>query len=411
MATIKPLRGLRPRPELAKDVASVPYDVVDRDEALVLAGTNRRSFLHVTRPEIDLAASVNPYSDAVYDQGKAALEQLIADHVLIRDSEPAFYAYALTMNGHTQTGLVLGASVADYEQNIVRKHEHTRPDKENDRVRHIEATRAQTGKVLLVHPRSKVVEAEIAHAKSATANTSFTADDGIKHELWVIDDPSRIERLQQAFDAMGSLYIADGHHRSAAASRVARAQRQAGGTTVDTEMFVAVSFPANEVRIMPYNRVVHDLNGRSAKAFVAEVRERFDISEGKPGTSRAGQLGMFVADTWYTLRVRESDLPEGDLVSRLDVSVLQDRLLSSVLGITDPRRDQRIQFVGGNHGSNELVKRVKALTTGDKVAVAFSLHPTSIDDLFAIADRDQVMPPKSTWFEPKLRDGLVTHRF
>ena len=411
MATIKPLRGLRPRPELAREVASVPYDVVDRDEALALAGTNRRSFLHVTRPEIDLAASVDPYSDAVYDQGKAALEQLIADHVLIRDSKPAFYAYALTMNGHTQTGLVLGASVADYEQNIVRKHEHTRPDKEDDRARHIEATRAQTGKVLLVHPRSEVVDAEIAEAKSATANTSFTADDGIKHELWVIDDPSRIERLQQAFAAMGALYIADGHHRSAAASRVARAQRQAGGTTVDNEVFVAVSFPANEVRIMPYNRVVHDLNGRSARAFVAEVRERFDVSAGKPGTSRAGQLGMFLADAWYTLRVRESDLPEGDLVSRLDVSVLQDRLLSSVLGITDPRRDQRIQFVGGNQGDDELVRRVKALTTGDQVAVAFSLHPTSIDDLFAIADRDQVMPPKSTWFEPKLRDGLVTHRF
>ena len=411
MATIKPLRGLRPRPELAKDVASVPYDVVDRDEALALAGTNRRSFLHVTKPEIDLAASVNPYSDAVYNQGKAALEQLIADHVLIRDSKPAFYAYALTMNGHTQTGLVLGASVADYEKNIVRKHEHTRPDKEHDRVRHIETTRAQTGKVLLVHPRSKVVDAEIAHAKSATANTSFTADDGIRHELWVIDDPSRIERLQQAFDAMGSLYIADGHHRTAAASRVARAQRQAGGTTVDTEMFVAVSFPANEVRIMPYNRVVHDLNGRSAKAFVAEVRESFDVGEGKPEISRAGQLGMFVADAWYTLRVRDRDMPEDDLVSRLDVSVLQDRLLSSVLGITDPRRDQRIQFVGGNQGDGELVKRVKALTHGDKVAVAFSLHPPSIDDLFAIADREQVMPPKSTWFEPKLRDGLVTHRF
>ncbi|HEY0191537.1 MAG TPA: DUF1015 family protein [Kofleriaceae bacterium] len=411
MATISPLRGLRPRPELAKEVASVPYDVVDRDEARALAGTNRRSFLRVTRPEIDLAASVDPYADAVYAQGKAALDRLVADRVLVRDRAPAFYAYALTMNGHTQTGLVLGASVADYEQNIVRKHEHTRPDKEHDRVRHIEATRAQTGKVLLVHPASEVVEAELAHARAAAADTSFTADDGIQHALWVIDDPARIARLQRAFAAMGSLYIADGHHRSAAASRVARAQRQAGGPTADTEMFVAVSFPASEVRILPYHRVVHDLNGRSPAAFVAEVRARFDVRAGKPETSRPGQLGMFVAGAWYTLQVRARDLAGVDRVARLDVSVLQDRLLSPVLGIADPRRDPRIQFVGGSRGDGELVRRVEALTRGDQVAVAFSLHPTSIEDLVAIADRAQVMPPKSTWFEPKLRDGLVTHRF
>lgn len=399
MATITPLRGLRPRPELAKDVASVPYDVVDRDEARALAGHNRRSFLRVTRPEIDLAATVHPYADAVYDQGKAALDRLIADQVLVHDRAPAFYAYALTMHGHTQTGLVLGASVADYDNDVVRKHEHTRPDKETDRARHIEVTRAHTGKVLLVHPRSQVVADELAHAKAAPANTSFTADDGIHHALWVIDDPDRIARLQQAFAEMRALYIADGHHRSAAAARVARAQRQPGAT------FVAVSFPADEMRILPYNRVVHDLGGRSVQAFLAEVRARFEVRDGKPATSRPGYFGMFVAGAWYTLRARDH-APEADVVARLDVSVLQDSLLAPVLGVHDPRRDPRIEFVGGSRGDDALVRRVEALGTG----VAFSLHPTAIEDLFAIADQRQVMPPKSTWFEPKLRDGLVTHQ-
>ncbi len=293
------------------------------------------------------------------------------------------------MNGHTQTGLVLGASVADYEKNIVRKHEHTRPDKENDRVRHIEATRAQTGKVLLVHPRSEVVDAEIAHARSAAANTSFTADDGIKHELWVIDDPSRIERLQQAFRAMGSLYIADGHHRSAAASRVARAQRQAGGTTVDTEMFVAVSFPANEVRIMPYNRVVHDLNGRSARAFIAEVRERFDVSEvgprprgpvssgcssRTPGTPYGSANATCSKPTWC--RASMSVCCKIACCRRCSASRIRAETSASSSWVAA--------------GGDELVKRVRALTRGDAVSRWPSvLHPTSIDDLFAIADRDQ----------------------
>lgn len=401
MATISPLRAYRPRSDVAAAVASVPYDVVDRDEALALAG-DARSFLHVTKPEIDLPAETDHYSDVVYATGAKNLEKLITDGVLVRDEKPSIYVYALTMNGHTQTGLVFGASVAEYERNFVRKHEFTRPDKENDRVRHVETTRAQTGKVFLVHPKNDVVAREIAHARAQKAHTSFTAPDGVKHELWTIDDPQRIATLQKAFDAIGPIYIADGHHRSAAASRVAQAHRKAGTATADTEMFLAVSFPADEVRIMPYNRVVKDLNGLSADAFLAEVKKVFTVRDGKPA-SAPHVFGMYLQGKWFTLEA--ANVPT-DPVGRLDVSILQDRLLAPILGIKDPRRDTRIAFVGGIRGDGELVKRVDA---GE--AVAFSLHPTSIEDLFAIADSENVMPPKSTWFEPKLRDGLVLHRF
>ena len=407
MATIKPLQALRPRPDVAAKVASVPYDVVDRDEAAALAADNPRSFLHVTKPEIDLPASTDPYADIVYAQGAKALNALVREGVLVQDTKPAIYVYTLTMGDHAQTGLVFGASVAEYEKNIVRKHEHTRPDKENDRVRHIEATRAQTGKVFLVHPRSKLVEAEILQARKRPPHTAFGAPDGVRHELWTIDDPQSIARLQKAFADMGPIYIADGHHRSAAAARVARAHRENGTASADTEMFLAVSFPANEVRIMPYNRVVHDLNGASPEQFMHAVKQAFDVSRGKPAVTAPRQMAMYLGGTWYTLHVRNRDVPS-DPVSKLDVSLLQDKLLAPILGIHDPRRDKRIEFVGGIRGDDELVKRVDALKTP---GVAFSLHPTSIEDLFAIADSEQVMPPKSTWFEPKLRDGLVVHRF
>ncbi len=401
MATITPLRAFRPRPDLAAAVASVPYDVVDRDEALALAG-DARSFLHVTKPEIDLPADTDHYADVVYTTGLTNLEKLIAQGVLVRDSKPSFYVYALTMGSHTQTGLVFGASVAEYERNFVRKHEFTRPDKENDRVRHIETTRAQTGKVFLVHPKNDTVAREIAKARAHAPHTSFKAPDGVTHALWTIDDPQAIATLQRAFDAIGPIYIADGHHRSAAAARVAQAHRAKGTASADTEMFLAVSFPADEVRIMPYNRVVKDLNGLAPDAFMKKVAERFTVREGKP-PSRPHLFGMYLQGRWHTL---EATQVPTDPVGRLDVSILQDRLLAPILGITDPRRDTRIAFVGGIRGDQELVKRVDA---GE--AVAFSLHPTSIDDLFAIADSENVMPPKSTWFEPKLRDGLVLHRF
>ncbi|MBC7793905.1 MAG: DUF1015 domain-containing protein [Clostridia bacterium] len=413
MVTIKPLRAFRPTSALAPTVASVPYDVVDREEALELARDSKHSFLHVTKPEIDLPADTDPYSDYVYAKAAAALEAMIADGTLVQDPKPAFYIYALTMGQHTQTGLVLGASVAEYEKNIVRKHEFTRPDKENDRVRHIETTRAQTGKVFLVHKRTAALEREISAVRETRPHTSFRAADGVVHELWTVSVPERVATITAEFAKMDAIYIADGHHRSAAAARVAQAHRAAGTASPDTESFLAVSFPENEVRILPYNRVVQDLRGRSAEEFLVEVQKRFDVSPGKPVSSAARQIGMYLGGSvgggtgaWWTLRTREVDLPS-DPVARLDVSLLQDRLLAPLLGITDPRRDERIAFVGGIRGEDELVKRVHAL----EASVAFSMHPTSIGDLFAIADNEQVMPPKSTWFEPKLRDGLVVHRF
>lgn len=406
MVTVKPLRAFRPTSALAASVASVPYDVVDRDEASALARGNAASFLHVTKPEIDLPATIDPYSDAVYAQAADALETMIASRTLVQDASPAFYVYALTMGEHTQTGIVLGANVAEYEKNIVRKHEFTRPDKENDRVRHVETTRAQTGKVFLVHKRSAVLEREIAAAREKEPHTSFRAPDGVVHELWTISAPERLAAIEAEFATMNAIYIADGHHRSAAAARVAQAHRAAGTASADTEIFLAVSFPENEVKILPYNRVVHDLNGHSPADFLSRVSQAFDVREGKPASSAPRQIGMFLGDAWFTLTVPANALPS-DPVSRLDVSLLQDRLLAPVLGISDPRRDKRIEFVGGIRGDDELVKRVKSFPQ----AVAFSMHPTSIGDLFAIADNEQVMPPKSTWFEPKLRDGLVVHRF
>ncbi len=406
MAKVTPLRGLRPKPELAAKVAAVPYDVVDRDEARALAAGNDVSLLHVTKPEIDLPDDADPYGEAVYAQGKRALEQLLARGVLIEDARPCYYAYELTMGGHRQTGIVLGASVADYDRNLVRKHEHTRPDKENDRVRHIESTGAQTGKVFLVHRDSPELARELAAVTQAEAVYDFVAADGIRHRLWVIDEPARIGRITKAFADLGPIYIADGHHRSAAASRVAAQRRERGGQVeAPHEVFLSVSFPESEVQILPYNRLVKDLHGRTPEQFLAEVRARFAVTDGKPEPTEAKHFGMYLGGRWYTLAVKPGSFDPRDPVRRLDVSLLQEQLLAPLLGISDPRRDKRIDFVGGIRGDGELERRVAA-----GWAVAFKMHPTSIEDLFAIADAEQVMPPKSTWFEPKLRDGLIVHR-
>lgn len=407
MATVYPFRALRPRADVVAKLASVPYDVVNREEARALAKGNPLSFLHVTKPEIDLANEIDPYDDAVYVQGKKAFETMIAEGVLTQEARPCFYAYALTMNGHTQTGVVLGASVDEYDRNIVRKHEYTRPDKENDRLRHIETIGAQTGTVFLVHKRSTAVAGVLAKITALAPACDFVAADGIRHRLWVIGDETDIRTVAEGFAALGPIYIADGHHRSAAASRVAHARRKGSiDPKATAEMFLAVSFPEDEVRIMPYNRVVRDLGGRSVAAFMGEVRKIFDVADGKPQATAPHQIGMYLDGAWYTLRVRDGSFDSRDPVARLDVSILQTLLLAPVLGVQDPRREKRIDFVGGIRGEAELERRVQA-----GWAVAFSLHPTGIGDLFAIADAEQVMPPKSTWFEPKLRDGLVVHRY
>jgi uncharacterized protein (DUF1015 family) len=407
MATIHPFRAYRPRRELAAAVASVPYDTVDAEEARALAAGNPLSFLHVTKPEIDLARDVDPYSDAVYAQGARALRRLIADGTLLQDDKPHLYAYELTLAGHRQTGIVLCASIDEYEHNIVRKHENTRLDKENDRLRHMEALSAQSGKVFLVHRDSPKVARELKRVTQSPAEYDFTAPDTVQHRFWVISEASAIAAIVEGFRELGVVYIADGHHRSAAAARYAQKRRSGRGARPDAEYerFLAVSFPESEVQILPYNRVVKDLGSLTPDKLLDAVRRRFELSEGKSQRLEPHQMGMYLGGRWYTLAVREGTWNDADPVARLDVTLLQQQLLEPVLGIQDPRSDQRIEFVGGVRGDAELERRVRGYP-----AVAFKMRPASIRDLFAIADAGKVMPPKSTWFEPKLRDGLVVHQ-
>jgi uncharacterized protein (DUF1015 family) len=334
---------------------------------------------------------------------------MIAEGVLARDPRPAYYAYRLTMGEHRQTGIVAAASVAAYDADRIKKHEFTRPVKEDDRVRQIDALNAQTGPVFLVYRADPEVDALLAEVAAGTPDMDVTAADGVRHELWVIDDPQRVERLTAAFDTMEALYVADGHHRSAAASRVAAARREANPAHTGEESynyFLSVIFPHDQMQILDYNRVVRDLNGLSTEDFLARVAERFDFTqEEAPVRPREpGEFGMYLDGHWYRLRLREAYRSD-DPVRGLDVSLLADHLIEPVLGISDPRRDERIDFVGGIRGLEALARRVDS---GDW-AVAFALYPTAIDALMAVADAGQVMPPKSTWFEPKLADGLVSH--
>ncbi len=407
MATlVRPFKGLRPTPEQAARVAAPPYDVLNTEEARVRAAGKPNSFLHISKPEIDLPEGTDPYSKAVYDKGLENLNRMVADGVLTRDAQAHYYVYRLKMGAHVQTGFVGTASVAAYDINRVRKHEFTRPDKEDDRVRQIEALNAQTGPVLLAYKADKEVQAIIDAVAKGAALYDVTADDGIQHTLWRMDEPTQIARLTQLIDAMQALYIADGHHRSAAASRVAAARR--GKKSSDSaDYFLAVAFPHDQMRIFDYNRVIKDLNGLTPDAFIAKVRERFDVSEASAQVrpDKPTRFGMYLGKTWYTLDIHSQLIPTTDPVARLDVSLLQDNLIAPVLGISDPRRDKRIDFVGGIRGLGELEKRVNS----GEMAVAFSMHPTTLEQLMAVADADQVMPPKSTWFEPKLADGLVSH--
>ena len=404
---LRPFAALRPAPQFAADVAAPPYDVVSTDEAREMAEGRPLSFLHISKPEIDLAPGTDPYAPEVYAKAAENLQRMIRDGVLKRDAKPCYYVYRIKMGAHVQTGIVGGGSVAAYNQNRIRRHELTRPDKEDDRVRQIEATGAQTGPVFTLHRPDKVLADVVARATAGAP--AYTVELGsVTHTLWVVDADADIKAVSGAFDAMGVIYIADGHHRSAAASRVAAA-RAARDPKADGnrayDYFLLVSFPADELRIYDYNRVVKDLNGLSESAFMDKVKAVFDVTpsaeQAKP--ARANEFGMYLGGKWYRLTLRAA--PGADLspVARLDVSLLQDRLLAPVLGIGDPRTDKRIDFVGGIRGLAGLEKRVK-----DGCAVAFALYPTSVADLMAVADDDQVMPPKSTWFEPKLADGMAS---
>lgn len=411
MSLIKPFAALRPAPGRAHEVIAPPYDVLDTAEARVLAAGRRWSFLHVSKPEIDLPPDTDPYAAEVYAQGARHLAAMRAAGVLGQDPAPCYYAYRLIMGGHQQLGIVAVASVADYDTNRIRKHEFTRPEKEDDRVRQIDALNAQTGPVLLAYPAAPEVDALLA----AVAGTQPAADcvapeSGVRHSLWVIDDQADIARLSALFDALPALYIADGHHRSAAASRICAARRAANPRHTGDEPynhFLAVIFPHHQMQILDYNRVVRDLNGLDEAAFMAQVAERFMIEAEHAAVrpARTGEFGMYLAGRWHRLTLRGDLIPHADPVARLDVSLLQQHLIAPVLGITDPRRDRRIDFVGGIRGLGELERRVDR----GEMRVAFALRATVMDELMAVADAGKVMPPKSTWFEPKLADGMASH--
>jgi uncharacterized protein (DUF1015 family) len=403
MPLIRPFAGLRPARGRAGDVVAPPYDVLDTDEARARARGRPWSFLHISRAEIDLPEGTDPYDPAVYRKAAANLQGMIDAGVLQRDDRPCYYIYRLVMGEHRQLGLVAAASVSDYDQNRIRKHEFTRPDKEDDRVRQIEALNAQTGPVLLAYRSRPVVDALLESMTAGEPDCDLVADDGIAHSLWVVRDTGQVDAISAAFDAMDALYIADGHHRSAAASRVAATR---GATSDDAGYFLTVIFPHNQMQILDYNRVIRDLNGMTPEVFLAGLTDRFTVTpvDSACHPQGTGEFGMYLGGQWYRLGIHAERVPN-DPVGRLDVSVLADNLLAPMLGISDPRRDRRIDFVGGIRGLAELERRIDS----GEMQVAFAMYPTRMEDLMAVADAGHVMPPKSTWFEPKLADGLVSH--
>ena len=404
---IRPLRGLRPLPALAARVAAPPYDVLNTEEARLRAENKPHSFLHISKPEIDLPPGCDPYSDAVYQTGANNLHRLLDGRVLIRDEHSFYYVYRLKMGDHVQTGIVATGSVAAYDQNRIRKHEVTRPDQEDDRVRQIEALNAQTGPVLSFYRADAALKDLLAQVSGDEPLYNVTAEDGVVHTLWIVISKATVDQITKIVDAMPALYIADGHHRSAAASCVAAARRGKVTDTDSHEYFLTVAFPHDEMQILDYNRVVADLNGLEPAAFLQRVGGNFAITpaDGQVKPDKSTRFGMYLDGRWFQLDVNPALVPKNDPVEQLDLSLLQKHLIAPILGITDPRRDKRIDFVGGIRGLGELEKRVSS----GEMAVAFALHPTRLDQLMAVADAGEVMPPKSTWFEPKLADGFVSH--
>jgi len=413
MPLIRPFAGLRPAPGRAAEVLAPPYDVLTTGEARVRSTDRPWSFLHISKPEIDLPEEVSVYDPAVYAKGRENLDRMLEEGVLQRDPAPYYYVYRLQMGDHVQTGLVAAASVIAYDEDRIRKHEYTRPDKEDDRVRQIAALDAQTGPVKLTHRSNRRLSELVCRVTDTDPVTDVTTDDAVRHTLWLVDDAGLIEEMSALFDPeqggeIDTLYIADGHHRSAAASRVAAQRRRGGdGWNRACEGFLAVLFQADEVRILDYNRVVRDLNGLSREGFLARVHERFQValSEDPVRPRQGGEFGLYLPGQWYRLSLEPSRISGYEPVERLDVSLLADHLIEPVLGISDPRRDKRIDFVGGIRGLGELERRVD----GGEMAAAFSLYPTTLGQLMAVADAGRVMPPKSTWFEPKLADGMVSY--
>ncbi|MGE0639038.1 MAG: DUF1015 domain-containing protein [Thermoanaerobaculia bacterium] len=404
MAKLTPIRATRPEAARALDTSSVPYDVVSTEEARALAAGNPLSFLHVTRSEIDLPADTDPYSDQVYELARENFARLRREAPLVADVEPSLYLYRLRMGEHVQTGVAGAWSLDEYDHDRIKKHEKTRRDKEDDRTRHITTLRAQTGIVFLTYRASNTVDGIVARASRETPLYDFVSADGVAHTMWRVDDEAR-DRLVAAFAAVPDLYIADGHHRAASAARASQALTDPStvANAGDRRTFLAVAFPDHQMNVLPYHRAVRDLNGRDPGTFLAELGSRFESVQGPPQPVEAGRFSVYVAGRWSTFLL--PPVAEASPIARLDCARLQESVLAPLLGIGDPRTDKRIDFIGGIRGTTELERRVDS----GEAAVAFALFPVSVEDLFAVSDAGEIMPPKSTWFEPKLRDGLLVH--
>ena len=410
MAVVKPFICIRPAKEHAAEVAALPYDVYNRKAACAAVKGNPLSFLNIDRAETQFSDDVDTYADCVYEKARELLDSQIADGIYVTDAGDHYYLYELTMDGRSQTGIVACCSIDDYVNGVIKKHENTREEKELDRIRHVDTVNAQTGPIFLAYRQNIALKEIVAEEKTKPALYDFVSDDGIRHRVWRIDGADRTEAIEAAFAAIPSTYIADGHHRAASAVKVGlkRRTKHPGYTGEEPfNYFLSVLFPDEELMILPYNRVVRDLNGMSTEQFFEKLKEKFELEEiGKEPYApvQKGTFGMYLDGTWYALKI----LPQyrsADPVKGLDVSILQDHLLAPVLGIGDPRTDQRIDFIGGIRGLKELERRV-----GEDMEVAFSMYPTSIEELLSVADAGLLMPPKSTWFEPKLRSGLFIHR-
>ena len=410
MAVVKPFICIRPAKEHAAEVAALPYDVYNRKEACAAVKGNPLSFLNIDRAETQFSDDVDTYADCVYEKARELLDSQIADGIYVTDAEDHYYLYELTMDGRSQTGIVACCSIDDYVNGVIKKHENTREEKELDRIRHVDTVNAQTGPIFLAYRQNIALKEIVAEEKTKPALYDFVSDDGIRHRVWRIDGADRTDAIEAAFAAIPSTYIADGHHRAASAVKVGlkRRTKHPGYTGEEPfNYFLSVLFPDEELMILPYNRVVRDLNGMSTEQLFEKLKEKFELEEiGKEPYApvQKGTFGMYLDGTWYALKI----LPQyrsADPVKGLDVSILQDHLLAPVLGIGDPRTDKRIDFIGGIRGLKELERRV-----GEDMEVAFSMYPTSIEELLSVADAGLLMPPKSTWFEPKLRSGLFIHR-
>ncbi len=411
MATVKPFVCVRPKAELASRVAALPYDVYNRKEAKEAALKDPLSFLNIDRAESNLPDDVDTYDPIVYKKAKELLDARIADGTYLTDEQECYYVYELIMDGRSQIGIVACASIDDYKNGVIKKHENTREEKEQDRIRHVDTCNAQTGPIFLAYRKNDVISGIVAKTMKNEALYAFTADDGITHNVWRIADASDVKAIREAFAGIGQIYIADGHHRAASAVKVGFKRREANPSYTGNEefnFFLSVLFPEDQLMILPYNRVVKDLNGLSEKEFLAAIEKDFKVKKigSEPyAPKKKGTFGMYLDGTWYELSAGEKMLAITDPVASLDVSLLQDYLLGPVLGIGDPRVDKRIDFIGGIRGLKELERRANS-----DMKVAFSMYPTQITELFDVADAGLLMPPKSTWFEPKLRSGIFIHR-